>query len=65
MIRPRAGKSTASGSRDHKKKSEKMCLKCNDQGCNVKACPYAHVCAACEESGHARKDCKNLKKKDK
>ena len=66
VIRPKSGKAAAtSGGRDHKKKSEKMCLKYNDQGCNAKSCPYGHMCAACEEPGHSRKDCKNLKRKDK
>ena len=64
-IRPKTGKTTASGSRDHKKKSDKMCLKFNDQGCNAKSCPYAHTCAACEEPGHTRRECKNLSKKSK
>ena len=48
-----------------KKKSEKMCLKYNDQGCSSKTCFYSHRCAACEEVGHSRKECKNLKKKEK
>ena len=48
-----------------KKKSDKMCLKYNDQGCNAKSCFYSHRCAACEEVGHPRKECKNLKRKEK
>ena len=46
-------------------KKEKTCLHYNDAGCSVKACPYAHKCLACEEWGHSRSECKNLKKKDK
>ena len=65
VIRSKPGKSAASSNREHKKKSDKMCLKYNDQGCNAKSCPYAHICAACEEHGHTRRECKNLKKKDK
>ena len=65
VIKPKVGKASASGGREHKKKSDKMCLKYNDLGCNTKSCPYGHVCAACEEPGHPRKECKNLKKKDK
>ena len=58
-------KPSPSGSQSQKKKSDKLCLKYNDQGCASKSCYYAHKCAACEETGHARKDCTNLKKKDK
>ena len=63
--RTKGWKSTSGTSGPSKKKSEKMCLKYNDQGCNSKSCPYSHSCAACEEVGHSRKDCKNLKKKEK
>ena len=63
--RNKGWKSVVSGSGVGKKKSEKMCLKYNDQGCNSKSCPYSHKCAACEEVGHPRKECKNLKKKEK
>ena len=65
VMRAKSGKASGGEKREHKKKSEKMCLKYNDQGCSAKSCPYAHICAACEEPGHTRKDCKNLKKKDK
>ena len=63
--RSRVWKQSPTGSGASKKKSEKMCLKFNDQGCGSKTCPYAHKCAACEEVGHSRKECKNLKKKEK
>ena len=59
----KAGSGSSSGA--GKKRSDKMCLKYNDQGCNAKSCYFVHKCAACEELGHCRKDCKNLKKKDK
>ena len=63
--RAKTWKSPSGGSSATKKKSDKMCLKFNDQGCTAKSCFFTHKCAACEEVGHARKDCKNLKKKDK
>ena len=48
------------------KKSEKICLRFNgEDGCNVKNCTYAHKCLACDDSGHGKRDCKNIKKKDK
>ena len=63
--RSKGWKAGPSASGGQKKKSEKMCLKYNDQGCTSKTCFYSHRCAACEELGHPRKECKNLKKKDK
>ena len=54
-------KSSQSSSR-----KDEVCLRFNDKGCSNKSCPYAHRCIACEEYGHAKKDCKNVinKKKD-
>ena len=48
-----------------KKKADRVCLRYNSEaGCLFKNCSFAHKCIACEEVGHARKDCRVLKKKD-
>ena len=49
-----------------KKKADRTCLRFNSEaGCLFKNCNFAYRCVACEEAGHARKDCQVLKKKDK
>ena len=48
-----------------KKKADRTCLRYNGEaGCSFKNCSFAHKCIACEEMGHARKDCRVLKKKE-
>ena len=61
--RPKGWKQASAGSSVSKKKSEKMCLKYNDQGCSSKTCMYAHRCAACEEVGHPVKSVKISRKR--
>ena len=46
------------------KRAEKVCLRYNgDDGCVMKNCFYAHKCLACDDPGHPKRDCKNIKKK--
>ena len=48
-----------------KKKGDRICLPYNSEaGCAFKNCNFGHRCIACEETGHPKKDCKVLKKKD-
>ena len=47
-----------------KARAEKVCLRYNgDDGCTMKNCYYAHRCLACDDQGHPKRDCKNIKKK--
>ena len=51
-------------SKTKSKRAEKVCLRYNgDDGCTMKNCFYAHKCLACDDPGHAKRDCKNIKKK--
>ena len=55
----------SAGATSTKKRGDRTCLRYNgDTGCSFKNCSFAHRCIACEEVGHARKDCKVLKKKE-
>ena len=48
-----------------KKKSDKICLKYNSEGgCTFKFCNFLHKCIVCEETGHPKKECKVVKRKD-
>ena len=44
-------------------KSDKICHRYNDAGCQSKNCIYAHKCASCELWGHPQKDCRRGEKK--
>ena len=44
-------------------KSEKICHRYNDAGCQSRTCIYAHKCASCELWGHPQKDCRRGEKK--
>ena len=48
-------------------KSDKLCIRYNDTGCQSKTCIYAHRCSGCEMWGHPRKECRvsDDKKKEK
>ena len=60
----KGAKASATGTK--KPKNERICLRFNSEiGCGFKNCSFSHRCIACEESGHAKKDCGVLKKKDK
>ena len=51
------------GSVQVRQKSEKVCHRYNDGGCQSKSCIYAHKCAKCETYGHPSKDCRKDDKK--
>ena len=46
-------------------RKDKICLRFNDGGCSNKNCQYSHKCLACEDTGHSKKDCKNVNSKKK
>lgn len=56
-------KSSKKGNDAYKKRSSRICLAFNETGCSFKACNYSHICLACEDQGHDRKDCPVLKQR--
>ena len=45
-----------------KKKSDKLCIRFNDNGCNAKSCAFVHKCVHCDSDAHGKKDCRSEKK---
>ena len=58
--KPQQGKP---GAVSNRVKSDKICHRYNDAGCQSKTCIYAHKCASCELWGHPQKDCRRGGKK--
>ena len=48
-----------------KKRSDKLCIRFNDGGCNSKNCFYTHKCVTCNDTSHGNKDCRSKKKDSK
>lgn len=47
------------------RRQKRTCINFNETTCNYKSCVYAHICAACEEPSHGRRDCPLIKKGSK
>ena len=58
-------KSAAAASSMGKKKSDKLCIRFNDGGCNAKNCFFVHKCVGCDDTTHGKKECKAKKKEGK
>ena len=49
-----------------RQKSEKVCHRFNDAGCQSKSCFYSHKCSGCGDGNHGRRGCKSAdSKKDR
>ena len=44
-----------------KKRSDKLCIRFNDGGCNAKSCFFVHKCVSCGDATHGNKECKSKK----
>lgn len=44
------------------RKPKRTCINYNESSCSYKGCQYAHICAACEDPSHGRRDCPLIRK---